>query len=169
MKFTQILVSLIALPAVFASVLPRRPLAAREISHNATYKITNVKASKIVVDLSAGDNKTVIGYPDHDGDNQKWLFTFTQNAWTIKNKAVGTYLAPADTSSPTNGTGLVASDSPFIWDIWHDETQSGKYRIFVPNTPFNLDLTGYGNSTPGNPIQTWKKYKNTWQIWTIAK
>ena len=69
----------------------------------------------------------VIGYPDHNGENQRWIFTYTQNAWTIKSAALDLYIAPS-ASSATNGTALQALSTPFVWDIWHDETNFNAYR-----------------------------------------
>ena len=59
MKFTLIFAAVLAVPAAIASVIPRPTLATRaSISPNGIYKITNGKATNIVVDLSAGDNKS---------------------------------------------------------------------------------------------------------------
>lgn len=69
----------------------------------------------------------VIGYPYHDGENQKWIFAQSQGAWTIKSAEMDLYIAPS-TTSPTNYTALQASSTPFLWDIWHDEVNNNAYR-----------------------------------------
>lgn len=58
MKFTSIIFSLLAIPAAIASVLPRNLVSRADISDNKTYTITNGFSTGIVVDLSAGDNKS---------------------------------------------------------------------------------------------------------------
>jgi len=159
-------VFLLALPLVFASVLPGHILAKRDtIVTNKVYKITNVKAGT-VVDLSAGDNKTIIGYPDHDGPNQKWKFIWTDGAWAIQSAAVGTYIGLDGAAA--NGTNLVAVSNPVTWDIWFDALDTTTYRICVHDTVQNWDLAGYGNSTPGTHVQTWTRWKGLHQTWTIA-
>ncbi|KZP12731.1 carbohydrate-binding module family 13 protein [Athelia psychrophila] len=169
MKFTSIIVSLLAIPAALASALPRNLVSRDTIVDNKTYKITNGKATGIVVDLSAGDNTSIIGYPDHDGDNQKWIFAQSKGAWTIKSAAMDLYIAP-NTTTPGNYSALQAIDTPFLWDIWHDEVNSNTYRFFVNNTALNWDLAGYGNPTPGNTVQLFQKYTPgwTWQTWTVT-
>lgn len=59
MKFTLFFAFVLAVPAAIASVIPKATLATRAtISPNGVYTITNVKATNLVVDLSAGDNKS---------------------------------------------------------------------------------------------------------------
>ncbi|KAF7986775.1 hypothetical protein HWV62_20376 [Athelia sp. TMB] len=174
MKFTSVIVALLALPAALASAIPRTTVAKRAtIETNGTYKITSAFAPSVVIDLSAGDNKSIIAYPYHSGANQQWIFNNTQGAWTIKNVELGLYIAPGNLSNPSatpgNYTTLSASSTPFIWDIWHDEVNPAAYRLFIPRTALNWDLTDFGNSTPGNPIQVFQKYTPgwKWQTWTV--
>jgi len=157
---------LLALPLSLVSAIPRAHLATRDnIQIGGTYTIINVKAGT-VVDLSAGDNTSIIGYPYHGGSNQKWTFTWVQGAWSIKSAGLGTYIGLA--GAATNGTKLVAVASPVPWDIWFDTVNPTTYRFFVHGTTQNWDLTNYGNSTPGMPIQTWARWTNLHQTWTIT-
>ncbi|KZP12696.1 carbohydrate-binding module family 13 protein [Athelia psychrophila] len=169
MKFTSIIVSLLAIPAAIAAILPRNLVSRADITPNKTYTITNGFATGIVVDLSGGDNKSIIGYPPNGGPNQQWVFAKSKGAWTIKSAALDLYIAP-NTTTPGNYSALQAVSAPFLWDIWHDEVNNGAYRFFVNNTALNWDLTGYGNSTPGNTVQLFQKYTPgwTWQTWTVT-
>jgi len=167
MIFTRCLYFFLALPLVLASVIPRHRLATRDtIQSNGTYKITNVKAGN-VVDLSGFDNKSIIGYPDHGGSNQRWTLEWTSGSWAIKSAGLGTYIGLDGAAA--NGTKLVAVSDVVTWDIWFDEVNPSNYRFFVHNTIQNWDLTDYGNSTPGNPIQTWAEWKGIHQTWMIEQ
>lgn len=167
MIFTSCLFFLLALPLALASAIPRSHLVTRDtISSGQTYKITNVK-SGTVVDLSAGDNTTIIGYPDHDGSNQRWTFEWTSGAWAIKSAGLGTYIGLSGTAA--NGTSLAAVSSPVTWDIWFDSVNPSNYRLFVHNTTQNWDLADFGNSTPGTHVQTWARWSGVHQTWSITQ
>jgi len=155
---------LLALPLTLVSALPH--LVSRDVIQSGmTYKITNF-ASGTVVDLSAADNTTIMGYPDHDGLNQHWKFQWTNLGWTIQNAAVGTYVGLNGPAA--NGTDLVAVASAVGWDIWPDSVNPAAYRFFVHGTKENWDLTDFGNSTPGTPVQLWQKWSGSHQTWLVA-
>ncbi|KAF9530784.1 hypothetical protein CPB83DRAFT_892417 [Crepidotus variabilis] len=156
------------------------------VNTNTTYIISNVKAGT-VIDLSAGDNRTVTGWAKNGGPNQKWVLNWTGNAWNIKNNYTGTYLSID--GSPADGTRLVAAPAPFAWHIWRDANNTNTFRyslspvlllspeidvliescsIFVPNTNENIDLYGQGISTSGNPITLWYNWTNTHQTWNFT-
>jgi len=135
-----------------------------EVTSGTTYKITNVK-SGTVVDLSGEDNKSIIGYPYHGGKNQQWTFNWTGKSWTIHSASSNQYLGVEGT--PTDGTRLVAVNDPFEWHIWRDEANQSTYRIFVPFTSYNLDLTNWGDATPGTPVQLWFTWAGLHQTWKI--
>jgi hypothetical protein len=137
-----------------------------EVNSGLTYVITNVKAGT-VIDLSAGDNKTVTGWAYNGGTNQKWTMNWVGNGWTFQNQNTQTYLGIEGT--PADGLPLVAVSTPFTWHIWRDETNSSTYRIFVPNTIYNLDLFGYGLTTSGDPIQLWTTWSGLHQTWTFGQ
>jgi hypothetical protein len=98
------------------------------------------------------------------------------------------YLSLAGT--PANGAKIVASATPFIWHIWHDEVFPGVYRyvrdfgilffgtksfmlrwihrIFAPNTTFNFDLWNYGDQSPGTAVTLWEKWNGAHQLWDFV-
>lgn len=41
--------------------------------------------------------------------------------------------------------------------------------IQVPGTPFNLDLSNHGDSTPGTPVELWGKWQGANQTWIFNK
>ncbi|KAF5347436.1 hypothetical protein D9756_011108 [Leucocoprinus leucothites] len=97
-----------------------------QVTSGQTYRITNVR-SGTVVDLSGVDNHTIIGYPYHSGRNQQWTFEWTGHSWTIRSVSSGQYLGVNGTNY-ADGTGLVATSTPFEWDIWHDEADQNTFR-----------------------------------------
>ncbi|PIL34506.1 hypothetical protein GSI_03283 [Ganoderma sinense ZZ0214-1] len=135
------------------------------VESGRTYKLVNAKAGN-VLDLSGSDNKSLIGYDWHDGDNQKWHLVQEDGAWVLRNVSTGHYLGVE--GEACDGTPVVAVYEPFRWDIWPDEEDSSTYRLFVPNTRYNLDLSDHGNPTPGTPVTLWSKWhpgKNqTWRF-----
>jgi len=136
------------------------------VTSNSTYVISNVK-SGTVIDLSLGDNRTITGWTPNGGANQKWTLYWTGNSWTFKSNYTGTYLAI--NGSPGDGTSLVASTTPFQWDIWRDPNNENTFRIYVPNTYENLDLWADGDPTPGDPITLWTAWDGLHQTWNFTK
>ncbi|KAG6840074.1 hypothetical protein C0991_009186 [Blastosporella zonata] len=136
------------------------------VQSGLTYTITNAK-SGTVVDLSGQDNKSIIGFPGYGTTNQQWKLTWTNIGWTFQSVGNGLYLS-VDGSS-TDGTRLVAVTTPFGWDIWHDQVDPSTYRIFVPNTHFNLDLNNRGSSVPGTPITLWYTWAGVHQTWKFTR
>ncbi|KAF8879565.1 ricin B-like lectin [Infundibulicybe gibba] len=136
------------------------------IQGGQTYKITNVK-SGTVIDLSGEDNRSIIGYPYHNGANQKWTLDWTGTSWAIRSSASQVYLALE--ASPTNGVRLVASPTPGEWHIWRDQTDPNAFRVFVPNTSYNLDLAKYGDPTPGTPVTVWLMWGGPHQTWRFEQ
>jgi len=132
------------------------------VNSGSTYVIMNVK-STTVIDLSAGDNKTVTGWSSNGGDNQKWKMNWTGNSWTFQNVATGTYLGIQ--GNTTNGLPIVAVSSPFEWHIWRDNVNPNTFRIFIPNTIQNLDLYANGLPTLGDPITLWTTWSGIHQTW----
>ncbi|GLB42714.1 putative carbohydrate-binding module family 13 protein [Lyophyllum shimeji] len=131
-----------------------------------TYRITNAK-SGTVMDLSGLDNKTVIGYPNFNTNNQQWALQWTNIGWTFRSVSSGLYLG---IDGPlADGTRLVAKPEPFGWHIWHDEVDSSTYRIFVPNTTLNVDLNNHGSTVPGTAITLWYRWLGIHQTWRFER
>ncbi|TFK61728.1 hypothetical protein BDN72DRAFT_430142 [Pluteus cervinus] len=129
------------------------------------YKIISAQCG-LSLDLSGSDQKSIIGYEWHGGRNQQW-FVDPQpdrpDTFIILNgsKPVGLSFE----GNPGDGVPVVAIEEPGIWVIRPDgENPSAFSRIFVPDTPFNLELpdepvpespvTLFGQSQPGIN-QTW--------------
>jgi len=136
------------------------------VTAGQTYYLINKQANN-AMDLSAGDNTSVIGYGLHDGDNQKWRLANSGSGWTLQNASTGSWLTvDGPTSSAVDGTRVVAGSTQTIWDIWPDEDDPTVHRLFIPNTRLNIDLSDYGNTTPGTPVQVWGKWSpGTNQCW----
>ncbi|KAI9448744.1 hypothetical protein BJY52DRAFT_1156294 [Lactarius psammicola] len=85
------------------------------IKSGQRYKITN-EQTKLVIDLSGVNFKSVIGYNFHGGENQQWITERQANGqWTIRSVEPSKYLGVETT--PDNGTRLVGLDRPQFWDI----------------------------------------------------
>ncbi|KAL1686543.1 hypothetical protein GGG16DRAFT_128635 [Schizophyllum commune] len=161
------LLTLLALPII---------ALAASITSGQSYKITNSKGGT-VVDLSAGDNTSIIGWPYHEGSNQQpsfvtdtdrlhlqWTLDWAGDGWNFRSLSTGKYISLGGADA-ANGARLVAETDPFTWHIWTDEEVEGAYRIFVPDTHQNFDLYNHGDSTPGTPITTWYTWDGEHQTW----
>ncbi|KAL1741633.1 ricin B lectin domain-containing protein [Schizophyllum fasciatum] len=159
--------------ALFSTLLALPTLAlAASITSGQSYKITNSKAGT-VVDLSAGDNSSVIGWPYHGGSNQHWTLDWAGEGWNFRSLATGEYIGLAGDAtdegadSIADGTRLEATADAFTWHIWTDPEVEGAYRIFAPNTNQVFDLYGHGDATPGTPITTWYTWDAAHQAWAF--
>ncbi|KAK7682003.1 hypothetical protein QCA50_014967 [Cerrena zonata] len=137
-----------------------------EVQSGATYRLINAKAGN-VLDLSGGDNRSIIGYDWHGGENQKWELDNQGSGWTLRNKGTGLYLSVDGYGQ--DGTPIVASENPTQWDIWPDEEDPSVHRIFIPNTRLNVDLSDHGNPTPGTLITLWGKWEGRNQCWRFEQ
>ncbi|KAI5824239.1 carbohydrate-binding module family 13 protein [Schizophyllum commune] len=133
-----------------------------EIESGRRYYITNAKAGT-VIDLNAMDNYTIVGWNNKNGDNQKWELQRSENGWHIKNVGNGTYLG--FDGDLHEGTRLTSWRDPCDWQIWKDEQDPSVYRLFIPNTTLNIDLSDHGNSHPGTAITLWGKWEGRHQCW----
>lgn len=104
------------------------------IKSGQRYKITN-KLTRLVIDLSGGDNKSIIGFKFHGGENQlvtaftifitcasynhgtlQWITEEQDDGlWTIQSVSAQTYIGFENDLE--DGTHLVALDKPQLWDI----------------------------------------------------
>ncbi|KAM5531432.1 hypothetical protein V8D89_014889 [Ganoderma adspersum] len=136
------------------------------IESNKTYKVVNVGAGN-VLDLSGSDNSSVVGGDWHAGDNQKWRADEANGGWTFRNIATGLYLGIKGDAKDGALAATVAEN--FQWHVKPDDGDSSTYRLFVPNTEYNLDLSA-GNPAPGTPVIVWTKWlpgKN--QVWQFEE
>lgn len=137
------------------------------VQSGLNFRITNAR-SGTVLDV-ASDNISVVGNQWIQGENQSWITTWTGNSWTIRSSLSGLYVGLA--GSAADGTRLIVSAAPFQWDIWHDTADPRTYRIFVPNTHFNWDLSSHGSSAPNTPTTVWYTYEDdaVHQTWTFDR
>jgi hypothetical protein len=164
MYFTKFLLALTLTGSALAAPTPARSeLEARVVPRASTdpiqtgliFTIQNAKAGT-VLDLSAGDNKTITCYPANGGKNQQWTTLWTGNSWNFQSVNTGLYLGISGTT--TNGTNLTVASTPTSWDIWHDEVNATNYRIYIPNTVQNWDLWDFGNPVAGDPVTLWQAW-----------
>ncbi|GLB42712.1 putative ricin-type beta-trefoil [Lyophyllum shimeji] len=119
------------------------------------YQIFNF-VSDTAIDLSGGDRKSIIGFPAHDGANQKWELSLLGKGYSIRSLYTGGYLTIED--GICNGTPIVASPYPVSWALEVDDLELGTWRIVWPGTRFLFDLAGKGDSKPCTPIQLWERH-----------
>lgn len=133
------------------------------IQEGATYTLINVK-SQTALDLSGGDGKSIIGFGFHGQGNQQWVLSKgSSGGWVFRSVATGKYLDIEGAAG--DGTPVIASNCSREWDIWPDEENSNAFRVFIPGTSFNVDMSDHGNSTPGTPVTLWGKWKGINQTW----
>ncbi|KAL0948453.1 hypothetical protein HGRIS_011026 [Hohenbuehelia grisea] len=130
------------------------------INSGSVYRLINAKAGT-ALDLSGGDNSSIIGYPYHEGANQKWLLEWTGKGWTFKSSSNGLYLTLSGTA--TDGTRLTVGSTPMEWHVWPDNLDSSVYRHVSPVS--RSDLWAQGDPTPGTPITLWYRWNGRHQTW----
>ncbi|KAG1750684.1 hypothetical protein EDD22DRAFT_916284 [Suillus occidentalis] len=103
------------------------------------------------MDLSGGNNYSIIGYHDHNGPNQAWIFQQEDNGWFIKSVGADKYLGiEGDAEDAGNGTKVVASSTPL---------QVGRVsgiRILLHVKKFSVDLL-------------WSRWHGANQIWALVE
>ncbi|KAG6818757.1 hypothetical protein H0H93_002089 [Arthromyces matolae] len=147
------------------------------------YVLINAK-SGTALDLSGSDNVSVLGWEAHRGENQQWELHQEDNQWVFCNVHNGKFLGierRAHDNVPVRGV-----DAPVKWNIFPDDRDQSVYRyayfhdrhfsmvfeeyprIFVPDTPFNIDLSDFGNPDNGTLVTIWGKSENnqnqTWRF-----
>ncbi|KAG6372450.1 carbohydrate-binding module family 13 protein [Boletus reticuloceps] len=138
------------------------------VQANSSYSLTNVKGGTCL-DLSGGDNVSIIGYGYHQGPNQTWTFQDAGNqTYNIKSAGGGQYLSVA--GDPSDGQRVVASGSAYPWRVEDQQGVDGGVRLLpANNTNFCVDLADHGSSTPGTSVQLWSRWDGQNQIWKVQK
>ncbi|KAF5340414.1 hypothetical protein D9757_007332 [Collybiopsis confluens] len=129
------------------------------------YNLINAK-SNTALDLSGTDGRTVSGYTENGGENQKWRFEQGQGGhWTARNVATGQYLGID--GSIKNGAPLIGVNDRVEWDIYPDEVDGGFHKLFVPGAqPATcMDLSDHGNANPGTKVTLWEAWEGKNQCW----
>ncbi|KAJ8597209.1 carbohydrate-binding module family 13 protein [Rhizopogon salebrosus TDB-379] len=138
------------------------------IQDQNTYTLKNARG-QTVLDLSGGDNKSIIGYHNHDGPNQSWIFQRGENGWFIKSAGSGQYLGiEGDIRDIHDGTRVIAVSTPFRWRVEDSDIPGVEgIRILAHDTPFSVDLSDHGNSTEGTKVELWGRWEGANQIWAV--
>ncbi|KZT01972.1 carbohydrate-binding module family 13 protein [Laetiporus sulphureus 93-53] len=108
------------------------------------------------LDLSGGDQKTLICLPAHMGPNQQWEFIPSGKGYTIRSACAssrGLYLTLEDIY---DNAPIVASPFPASWNVQIDEKEE-TLRISWPNTEYVMDLIDWGNAEPGAKVKLMKE------------
>ncbi|KAF8269117.1 hypothetical protein EI94DRAFT_1038863 [Lactarius quietus] len=138
------------------------------IKSGQRYKITNEQA-KLVVDLSGGDGKSIIGWTFHDGENQQWITEKQYDGkWTIRSVGPQKYIAFVNT--PENGTALVGLDEPQLWDIKilnssDPAKTSVKYAFFITG-PLAIASDFFSSTGSASLTLLWSPI-SPWISWSL--
>ncbi|CAE6435564.1 unnamed protein product [Rhizoctonia solani] len=126
------------------------------------------------MDLSEGNDQSIIAFGWHGGENQRWQFEPAGNGnYYIKNVKYSKYITFPD--EPEDGKQVIATDGPREWEVrvGHEgvnvDDEAESIRIFVPGTEKNLDLTNHGDITPGTPVQLWEQTPGKGQAWYFVR
>ncbi|KAG2136610.1 carbohydrate-binding module family 13 protein [Suillus bovinus] len=136
------------------------------IQNQRIYTLRNCQAGT-VLDLSGADNYSIIGYHDHNGPNQAWIFQENGDGWFIKSVGTDKYLGiEGDVDDAGNGSRIVAVPSPCKWDVRDSDVEGAQgIRMLLHGKKFSVDLSDKGNATEGTPIQLWSRWHGANQIW----
>ncbi|KAF8435436.1 carbohydrate-binding module family 13 protein [Boletus edulis BED1] len=133
------------------------------------YALINVKGGTCM-DLSGGDNVSIIGYGFHQGPNQAWIFEKLDGKQTyyLRSAGSGQYLSVV--GEPYDGQRLVASGSSYEWHVEDQPGIDSGVRLSpASNINFCVDLADNGNPTPGTPVQLWGRWDGQNQVWKLQK
>ncbi|KAF8636283.1 hypothetical protein AX17_003662 [Amanita inopinata Kibby_2008] len=136
------------------------------IQSGAVYHIVNAK-SGTALDLSGTDNVSLIGWPSHDGDNQKWHIEERNGRYTVRNVRDGKYVGVVD--QPADSVSALGVNYEYEWEIRPDDEDPTVFRFFVPGTRFNLDLTNFGSDQGNTPVAIWGKWEGRNQCWRLQQ
>ncbi|PFH47536.1 carbohydrate-binding module family 13 protein [Amanita thiersii Skay4041] len=133
----------------------------------AVYRIVNAK-SGTALDLSGTDERSIIGWPKHDGDNQKWHVEENNGLYSLRNVRYGKYVG-LESTHLKDAIKAIATENKFDWEVKQDEDDPTVFRFFVPGTVFNLDLSNHGSDRGGTPVEIWGKWEGRNQCWRLEQ
>jgi hypothetical protein len=136
----------------------------QQVFQPAVYVLINGRGGT-VVDISAADNKSIVGDTFDGGKQQQWRFEQLGQGFSICNVLTGLYITSE--AGIDDNIALTTSPFPTSWAVGIDGNHDGNIWISWPNTGFVLDLTNNGQSTPGTPIHLHNKRspRNPCQSW----
>ncbi|KAJ1309361.1 hypothetical protein OPQ81_006140 [Rhizoctonia solani] len=130
--------------------------------------------SVAALDLSGGDNTSVIAFRWHGGINQKWVFIPSDDGhYFIKNASGDRFITFPDDAN--DGKQVIVTDGPRPWEVRvghegiNEKDENPSIRIFVPGTNKNLDLKDHGDITEGNIVQLWERTPGQGQAWYFIR
>ncbi|KAF9445411.1 carbohydrate-binding module family 13 protein, partial [Macrolepiota fuliginosa MF-IS2] len=133
------------------------------------YKITNVKNTDQVLDLSGMDSRPIIGWEPHGGNNQQWDLHQESQGWTLRSASTGVYVSVEGHQGGHNdylkdGTRVIGTQEPYKWHIWHEPNNKFRYlRVSVQNARKSLDLSSRGQTF--DFVEVWGKSDGESQLW----
>ncbi|KAL5513925.1 hypothetical protein ACEPAG_2686 [Sanghuangporus baumii] len=113
------------------------------------YVMRNLRSDS-VIDLSGGDNKSIIGFPRHGFENQQWEFGILGDGWYIRSAHSRAFLNIE--KGLGDGFPVIANGYPAAWVVENEPGEGPDvFRIAWPNTPYSFDLDN-GDPTPGMKV-----------------
>ncbi|KAL5480561.1 hypothetical protein ACEPAI_1831 [Sanghuangporus weigelae] len=131
------------------------------------YVMRNLRSDS-VIDLSGGDNKSIIGFPRHGFENQQWEFGILGDGWYIRSAHSRAYLNIE--KGLGDGFPVIANNYPAAWVVENEPGEGHNvFRISWPNTPYSFDLDN-GDPTPGTKVNLWSKISGSrHQLWQLQR
>ncbi|KAH8979500.1 hypothetical protein EDB86DRAFT_637732 [Lactarius hatsudake] len=151
----------------FSSWLPRINTT---IKTGGRYKITN-EQTKLALDLSGVNSRSIIGHVSHGGANQQWVIEQQLNGqYIIRSVAPSKFLCIEKT--PDNGARLAGLDSLQFWDIeilpgCDAARPSVKFCQWIRGTCFVADYPIEGQADVEVQVCTPRGGKN--QVWVLEE
>ncbi|KAI0697221.1 hypothetical protein C8T65DRAFT_27556 [Cerioporus squamosus] len=119
-----------------------------QIQSGHTYKLTNAK-TRVVLNLSMADFKSIAGATWDNSDNQKWVAERARSGpqpgatrWVFRNVATGLYLGIE--GAPKPAAYVVATRTETEWDVRPDREDPSVLRLLVPNGRLGIQLGDRG-------------------------
>jgi len=125
----------------------------RSFKLNCAYMIINIASGTSASLEDDDDYLSLVGSKRSDRkSSQKWIFQNAHdNQVYIKNLSSEIYLS-IDGTAPGNGTKILCAEKKQAWDVRPDANDPKNFRIFYPNTVFNINLEN-GDKRNGTQIQ----------------
>ncbi|KAF9448685.1 carbohydrate-binding module family 13 protein [Macrolepiota fuliginosa MF-IS2] len=139
----------------------------QELQSGHRYKVTNLKNKDACLDLSGADNRSIIGYGWHGGDNQKWEAKSESGGWTLKNVASGSFISvEGGQGNSQDGSKIIAEKSPTVWNMEKDENGSMRMSYKASDgSDKSVDLIRHGEGPDVTIWDSWKPGSNQcWQF-----
>ncbi|CAE6506768.1 unnamed protein product [Rhizoctonia solani] len=143
---------------------------ARGKGADSTENLRSIGPEVAAMDLSGGDQQSIIAFGWHGGDNQKWEFRPAEDGlYHIRNGSGEAYITFPDDAN--DGKQVIVTNGPRPWEVrighegHNDRDEQPSIRIFVPGTNKNLDLKDHGDVTAGNIVQLWERTPGQGQAW----